>query len=119
MTTSFDSELFDERLTQAALPEQRPRVVLSGIGETVAAAGRVTVLDAGALPLTGWTAAEPQDAFLADFRRIIDEGCNNRVENSATRALWDGTTARLVNRSLRIASDATECARRKDQGCCT
>jgi PAS domain S-box-containing protein len=100
------------RSTMAAQAEhEQLRVMLSSIGDAVIATdvhGRVTLMNAVAEALTGWSSAEAQGQDIASIFRIVSEATRQPVENPAERALRQGMIVDLANQTLLIARDGME-----------
>ena len=88
------------------------RVTLSSIGDAVISTdveGRVTFMNRAAESLTGWSEAEALGHSLTDIFQIVSEESRQPVENPALRALSSVTSVELVNHTILIAKDGTEC----------
>ena len=88
------------------------RVTLSSIGDAVISTdveGRVTFMNRAAESLTGWSEAEALGHSLTDIFQIVSEQSRQPVENPALRALSSVTSVELVNHTILIAKDGTEC----------
>ena len=89
----------------------RLRVTLGSIGDAVIATddqGRVTMINAVACTLTGWTAAEAADRPLDDVLFIVNEESRRPAENPVHRVLRDGVVAGLANHTLLISKGGRE-----------
>lgn len=87
------------------------RTTLASIGDAVIttdADGRVTMMNAVAETLTGWTSGEAAGQALDVIFNIINEHSRQRAENPAARALREGAIVGLANHTLLIAKDGTE-----------
>jgi PAS domain S-box-containing protein len=103
-------DVTERRRSEERLAEEKERlaVTLQSIGDAVIATdslARVTVLNAAATVLTGWTAAEAIGCPLAEVFRIIDEDTGLPVESPATRVLQEGVVVGLANHTALIARD--------------
>jgi len=88
------------------------RVTLSSIGDAVISTdveGRVTFMNRAAESLTGWSEGEALGHSLTDIFQIVSEQSRQPVENPALRALSSVTSVELVNHTILIAKDGTEC----------
>ncbi|HEV3165147.1 MAG TPA: PAS domain-containing protein [Isosphaeraceae bacterium] len=108
MATKQDRQSSDERTPELAFLEQQEwlQVQLSSIGDAVVKAdanGAVTLLNAAAQSLTGWSQAEAAGVALEAVLRTINEESRIPVENSAARALRAGSIVGLPDHSLLIA----------------
>ena len=93
------------------LSEQRLAITLHSIGDAVIATdarGHVRILNAVAERLTGWPAAEAQDAPLDRVFSILNENTRAGVESPVDRVLREGTVVGLANHTLLIGRDGTE-----------
>ncbi len=87
------------------------RVSLTSIGDGVIATdrdGRVTLLNAVAQSLTGWTEDEARGRPLEEVFRILQEQTRKPVENPALRALKEGQPVALVNHTILIDARGRE-----------
>jgi PAS domain S-box-containing protein len=100
-------------LEQISLERERFRTTLSSIGDAVIVTDRrgyVEFLNPVAESLTGW---KPEDAHgqpLEAVFNIVNETTRKRVENPASRAMFQGIIVGLANHTLLIARDGTELA---------
>ena len=109
----FEQEVAARRLTEQAFAEQaeRLRTTLASIGDAVITTdleGRITIMNAVAESLTGWTTAEAMGQLLDAVFRIVNETTRKTVENPAFRALKEGVIVGLANHTVLIAKDGTE-----------
>jgi PAS domain S-box-containing protein len=84
---------------------------LSSIGDGVImtdAGGNVTLLNAQAETLTGWTTAEAAGQTLPAIFRIINEESRQPVENPVAKVLRLGAIVALANHTLLIRKDGSE-----------
>lgn len=108
------SSLSDGRRRALALAEaQREQfhVTLSSIGDAVIAtdtAGRVTFLNAVAVRLTGWPAAEAHGQPIDTVFRIVNADTRRPVESPVARVLRDGMVVGLANHTVLLARDGGE-----------
>jgi PAS domain S-box-containing protein len=94
-----------------AASEARLRITLASIGDAVIATdhlGRVTLVNAVAQSLTGWSDAEAIGRPLADVLTIVDEQSRRPVESPIDGVLRDGKIAGLANHTVLIARDGRE-----------
>ncbi|QJR35947.1 PAS domain-containing protein [Gemmatimonas groenlandica] len=101
------------RRLAVAETEQREKLstTLASIGDAVVttdAEGRVTLLNAVAEHLTGWTNAEAAGVPLSRVFQIVNEETRLPVESPAMRALNEGVVVGLANHTVLIAKDGTE-----------
>ncbi len=91
--------------------EERHRTTLMSVGDGVMVtdkAGRVTMLNAVAEQLTGWSGAEAQGRPITEVFRIINEESRETVENPVHKVLREGTVVGLANHTLLIARNGFE-----------
>jgi PAS domain S-box-containing protein len=84
---------------------------LQSIGEGVIATdatGMVTRMNPVAERLTGWTQAEAMGRSFADVFTIVNEDTRTKLENPVDRALREGATVGLPNRTLFVRRDGSE-----------
>ena len=87
------------------------RVTLASIGDGVITTdqhGRVTMLNAVAQRLTGWTQQEAVNRELSEVFHIVNQETRAEVENPALRALREGVIVGLANHTVLIARDNSE-----------
>ena len=95
----------------ARASEQRLLTTLQSIGDGVIATdaeGRVTLINAVAESLTGWSADEARGVPLAEVFRIINEQTRETVENPVEKALRDGRVVGLANHTILLTRDGRE-----------
>ncbi|MGC1307229.1 MAG: PAS domain S-box protein [Phormidesmis sp.] len=97
----------------AAIAEQAEllRTTLSSIGDAVITtngSGQVTMMNAIAESLTGWTSAEAKGRSLERVFNIVNEDTRQTVSNPAVRAIAQGTAVGLANHTILIAKDGSE-----------
>ncbi len=102
--------VLQRRQAEEGVRDQREwlRVTLGSIGDAVIATdieAKVTLLNAGAEELTGWTQDDALGRPLATVFRVFDEGTGHPVANPGDTVLREG---RIVYRALLIAKDGTE-----------
>jgi PAS domain S-box-containing protein len=95
------------------LKQQREwfEVTLASIGDgiiTTDVNGKVTMLNAVAESLTGWTTAEAQGQPVERVFHIVNEDTRAEVENPALRAIKEGVISGLANHTVLIARDGAE-----------
>ncbi len=108
-----EAEVAARKTAERVLAEREAflRVTLASIGDAVLttdAEGRVTLLNAAARQLTGWTQADAAGQPLDSVFRIVNETTRQPVENPALRALREGTVVGLANHTVLISKDGTE-----------
>lgn len=87
------------------------RTTLTSIGDAVIvtdASGRVSMLNAEAERLTGWTTAEAQGQELPAVFRIFNEETRQPAENPVDKVLRLGTIVGLANHTVLLAKNGTE-----------
>jgi diguanylate cyclase (GGDEF)-like protein/PAS domain S-box-containing protein len=80
---------------QAFVEKERSQVTLHSIGDAVIStdvSSRVTYLNAAAVRLTGWSAAEAAGKYLAEVFHVVDEAGRASVGDSAANAMSAGHT---------------------------
>jgi PAS domain S-box-containing protein len=101
-----------EEASQAlALQQEWLRTTLASIGDGVLATdrdGKITMLNAVAERLTGWTSEAASGRPLTDVFRIINEFSRSPSENPVQRAMSNGQIVALANHTLLIGRDGTE-----------
>lgn len=98
---------------ERALQEQNEylHVTLTSIGDGVIVtdeSGRVTMMNAVAEKLTGWSTVSAAGVPLEQVFHIVNEETREPIESPALRALRDGKVVGLANHTLLIARDGTE-----------
>jgi PAS domain S-box-containing protein len=91
--------------------EARLVVTLASIGDGVIATderGRVTMMNAVAQGVTGWTATEAEGRSLDDVLRLINEDTRQRVDDPVLKALREGKVVGLANHTVLVARDGRE-----------
>jgi PAS domain S-box-containing protein len=94
-----------------AASEERLRVTLASIGDAVIATdaeGRVTLMNAVARALTGWSADDAARKPLEDVFVILNEGTRRPVENPVHKVLREGVVVGLANHTVLVARDGRE-----------
>jgi PAS domain S-box-containing protein len=89
----------------------RLRVTLTSIGDAVIVTdgrGRVTLLNAVAQALTGWTDEEAAGRPSDDVFVIVNEQSRRPAENPVLRVLREGVITGLANHTLLIAKDGRQ-----------
>jgi PAS domain S-box-containing protein len=87
------------------------RVTLESIGDAVIATdarGRVTLLNAGARWLTGWTQEDAEGRQLDEIFRVVEEHSRQKVESPVSKVLRDGDIVGLADHPLLIAKNGLE-----------
>jgi PAS domain S-box-containing protein len=90
---------------------ERLRATLASIGDGVITTdpqGRITMLNAMAQALTGWSQNEGAGQPITRVFHIVNEETRAEVANPVHRALGEGKIVGLANHSLLIAKDGTE-----------
>ncbi|MBZ0317951.1 MAG: PAS domain S-box protein [Anaerolineae bacterium] len=90
---------------------ERLTITLKSIGDgviTTDAQVRVSLLNAVAEHLTGWTQAEAEGQPLSQVFHIINEETRQVVENPAEKVMREGITVGLANHTLLLAKDGRE-----------
>jgi PAS domain S-box-containing protein len=98
---------------QIRLERERFRTTLASIGDAVIVTDRrgyVEFLNPVAESLTGWKQEEAEGQPLEAVFNIINEITRKRVENPASRAMYQGLIVGLANHTLLISRDGTELA---------
>ena len=91
--------------------EARLAVTLASIGDAVIATderGRVTMMNAVAQGLTGWTATEAEGRSLDDVLRLVNEETRQPVDHPVLKVLQEGKVVGLANHTVLVASDGRE-----------
>ena len=106
-------DVTDRKLAEDQLAREKERlaVTLQSIGDAVIATddgGRVTVINAVAEQLTGWTSAEAIGRPLEEVFRIFSEDSRLPVESPVKRVLREGATVGLANHTALVARDGRE-----------
>ena len=94
-----------------AASEEQLRVTLASIGDAVIATdaeGRVTLMNAVAQGLTGWSADDAVRRPLEDVFVILNEVTRRPVENPVDKVLREGNVAGLANHTVVVAKDGRE-----------
>ena len=92
--------------------EERLRVTLESIGDAVVAtdsAGRVTLLNPLAARLTGWPHAEAMGRPVEEILTLVNQETRLPSRVPVADTLAHGTLQGLVNHTVLIARDGTEC----------
>jgi len=96
----------------AVRQKEQLRITLASIGDAVVvtdAEGRITLLNAVAEQLTGWSERESQGQALVTVFNIVNETTRQPVESPVLRALEEGVIVGLANHTILIRKDASEC----------
>ena len=100
-----------EDLLRLATERERLLVTLRSIGDGVITTdeeGKITLVNAVAEELTGWTQDDAVGLPLGEVFRIIDEASRQPSENPVTRVVESGVIVGLANHTLLVAKDGTE-----------
>lgn len=107
--------LLSERMRRAQIAAQAQAellaVTLRSIGDgviTTDAQGRITMLNAVAERLTGWSSAEAQGQPARNVFTIVNEQRRQPVENPLERVLREGVVVGLDNHTLLLTRDGAE-----------
>jgi PAS domain S-box-containing protein len=111
--------LFITRLTvraaqaeaEAERNSQSLSATLLGIGDGVVATdarGRVTLMNAAAESLTGWTLEEARGRELSEVFRVFDEETREAVESPAAKVLREGRFVGLTNHTTLVSKSGAE-----------
>lgn len=95
------------------ISEEKLIVTLISIGDGVMATdveGNVTILNPCAEELTGWTQAEASGRPAEEVFRIINEETRQPVDLPVKAALTLGTKQQLINHTILISRNGSECA---------
>jgi len=95
------------------ISEEKLIVTLISIGDGVMATdveGNVTILNPCAEELTGWTQAEASGRPAEEVFRIINEENRQPVDLPVKAALTLGTKQQLINHTILISRNGSECA---------
>ena len=115
-TAVYEKELAvqEEQLLAATILRQQKEllaVTLASIGDGVIATdreGRITLLNAEAERLTGWSRTEACGQPLTTVFKIINEHTRQPAENPVDKVLHTGATVCLANHTILIAKDGQE-----------
>jgi PAS domain S-box-containing protein len=94
-----------------AASEERLRVTVASIGDAVIATdadGRVTLMNAVAEALTGWSADDARGRPLVDVFVILNEITRRPVDNPVDKVLRDGAIVGLANHTVLVRKDGRE-----------
>ncbi len=111
LLVSSISEALHRSRWRAEESQRRYAVTLGSIGDAVITTdkqGRITLLNAEAERLTGWTSREAEGQSLTAVFRIINEDTRQPAEDPAEKVLHTGTVAGLANHTLLVARNGTE-----------
>jgi PAS domain S-box-containing protein len=95
----------------AQAQREQLRVTLASIGDAMIATdldGRVTMMNAVAESLTGWSSAEALGQDITSIFRIVNEDTRQPVESPVERSLREGAVVGLANHTLLIGRDGSE-----------
>ena len=104
-------ELVEERTRELNKSRESLSVTLRSIGDGIIVTDtgqKITMMNAVAEKLTGWSAKEAVGARLMSIFRVINEETRQPCENPAEKAIKTGQAQGLSNHSLLIARDGTE-----------
>jgi PAS domain S-box-containing protein len=110
---ALSREVYRRKAVEAQLRDyaERLRVTLSSIGDGMIATdsyGRVTMMNAVAQTLTGWTDEEAQGRPVEEVFVIENQHTRLPVENPVAKVLREGTIVGLANHTVLLARDGTE-----------
>lgn len=110
---ALSREVFRRKAVEAELRDyaERLRVTLSSIGDGMIATdaqGCVSMMNAVAQSLTGWTDQEAQGRPVEEVFTIVNQYTRLPVENPVANVLREGTIVGLANHTILIARDGTE-----------
>lgn len=91
--------------------QERLRTTIASIGDAVIATdteGRITIMNAVAETVTGWSRSDAAGRPLDTVFRIVNEQTRLPVENPATKALREGVIVGLANHTVLLARDGVE-----------
>ncbi|MCX5794138.1 MAG: PAS domain S-box protein [Elusimicrobia bacterium] len=113
MNIAFGLDITERRKAEEALAAERQRllVTLRSIGDGVISTdgqGRVTLLNAVAEALTGWSDPEARGKPLSEVFRIINEQTRRPAVDPVRRVLSDGRVQALANHTALVCRDGTE-----------
>ena len=101
----------EEGETREREQRERFRVTLASVGDAVIAtdgAGRVTLMNAVAESLTGWTFDDASGHPVDQIFNIVNEQTRERVGNPALRAIREEAIVGLANHTVLITKDGGE-----------
>ncbi len=100
-----------ERTVQLESAREWFQITLASIGDAVIATakdGTVTLMNAVAETLTGWSLAEAEGKPLSEVFRIVNEHTRLAVENPVAKVLREGVVVGLANHTILLARDGRE-----------
>ena len=100
--------LRERAVDELAAEKERLGVTLRSIGDAVIAtdrSGRVTVLNAVAEVLTGWTSEDAVGRPLHEVFRVVNEETHQAAESPVERVLREGVVVGLANHTALVARD--------------
>jgi PAS domain S-box-containing protein len=109
----FARDITDRKRAEEAIYEEKERlaVTLRSIGDGVIAtdvSGKITLINAVAEKLTGWSLEEALNRNLDEVFPIISEKTRERSENPVEKVLKTGGVVGLANHTVLISRDGTE-----------
>jgi PAS domain S-box-containing protein len=105
------NEAWRRAVAATAAASERLAITLTSIGDAVIAtdtAGRITLMNAVAERLTGWTTGEAIGKPLRDIFAIVNEETRGAVENPVEKVLREGAISGLANHTVLQAKDGRE-----------
>lgn len=105
------SKIYGEALHNETEQREWLATTLTSIGDAVIATdseGRITLMNAVAESVTGWTNDEAKGVALVEVFRIINEDSRLEVESPVVKVLREGQIVGLANHTILIAKDGTE-----------
>jgi PAS domain S-box-containing protein len=91
--------------------EQRNAIILRSMGDAVIATdvgGRITLLNATAESLTGWTRDQAEGKPLEDVFQVLDNETRQRIDSPVEKVLREGVAVALSGETVLISRDGTE-----------
>jgi len=113
LTREFNEMIAAVEAREERLAEEKERlaVTLRSIGDAVIVTdvgGRVTLLNAVAEKLTGWTTGEAAGRRLFEVFRIVNEKTRERSEDPVEKVVRTGAIVGLANHTVLVRRDGTE-----------
>ncbi len=113
LSHAYDQMLADSRRKTVQVEEQREWVstTLRSIGDAVIATdseGKVSLMNAVACQLTGWTEEEARGKDLQDVFKIVNQETREAVENPVSKVRRMNKVVGLANHTVLISKNGTE-----------